>query len=554
MRVTEGMIYKRIVNNIHSSMKRLQELQLKISTGKRITKASDDPVGSMRSLYVRTTLGELEQFKKNINDTQTVFSVVDNSLQKVIELLRESRNLAVMGANETSSGARKIISENINEIIKGMLDIANTEYSGAYLFGGSKPNSEPFVSDVREYPSHIYYRGDRSVFYTEIGINNLFPRNFPGDKIFGTEKHHTIIGKRKVFDTEKPLNQVLPGPVFPATTSFEINLEGVAPTTITIDPQTQSLKDLVNEINLQNELKNSPIVAEIDRDNRLVIKSTVSGKAGRIYIRDIDGLLTKLGIADTNGEITGENIFPESEPGIFDTLLELRDYLKNIASENDELIYLDDTEGNPLSLKEYDVISVDIDGSVQDFVIGSGVNTLSDLAKKIQEFARSTGYTTLIVEFKRGRLTFTNASGDGATDIGNITITARDSQGRPNTRFNQIMSTLGGIEANGSQTFSSIICTRNSGRNISSTITDIERNIDRVLSIVSELGTKMQRLEATENKILDLKVVTERFLSENEDVDLPQVILEFQTQQNVYQAALASAAKLIQPNLFEFLR
>jgi flagellar hook-associated protein 3 FlgL len=43
-------------------------------------------------------------------------------------------------------------------------------------------------------------------------------------------------------------------------------------------------------------------------------------------------------------------------------------------------------------------------------------------------------------------------------------------------------------------------------------------------------------------------------LSDVEDVDLPKTIMDMQLQQTSYQAALAAAAKVIQPSLIDFLR
>jgi flagellar hook-associated protein 3 FlgL len=553
MRVTLNMLYNKLVENIHQSMGRLQELQTKISTGKKIGKSSDDPIGSIRALYNRTNLGEIEQFEKNIQDITTNFNISEQSLQEVINKLREARIVAIQGANETSSEGRRAIADTINELIKGMLEVGNTEYGGRYLFGGTKTQAQPFIADIEDQPGKIFYRGDNKILYSEIGLNSLFPLNLPGDKIFRTEHFHTIRANKKVADTRKVLNQVLEGG-FSGPVSFEISLEGVTPTVVTIDPQAQSLEDLMEEINTRNQNKEIPIRAEIDSDNRLVIFSTVEGREGNIKIRDIDGLLERLGIANSKGEIIGEQEISSEEDGIFETLIKLRDYLLGRAEAENQLIHLRDAKGRSLGLKSSDRIIIDIDGNIKEFKVGNEINTLSDLARGIQGFARSNGYPTLIVLFKRGRLTFINPAGEGARDISNISIRGISQSGEELKVFNEVMASLGGIAADGSTTTSSLIDTEEQGKNLSSIIGDIDRNIDNVLSVVSEVGTKLQRLESTKNKLADTKVVIQKLLSENEDIDLPKAILEFQTQQNIYQAALLSATKIVQANLFDFLR
>jgi flagellar hook-associated protein 3 FlgL len=43
-------------------------------------------------------------------------------------------------------------------------------------------------------------------------------------------------------------------------------------------------------------------------------------------------------------------------------------------------------------------------------------------------------------------------------------------------------------------------------------------------------------------------------LSEVEDIDLPQTIMDVKLQETAYQAALAASARVIQPSLMDFLR
>jgi len=53
----------------------------------------------------------------------------------------------------------------------------------------------------------------------------------------------------------------------------------------------------------------------------------------------------------------------------------------------------------------------------------------------------------------------------------------------------------------------------------------------------------------------DDRVLTLRSqLSDVEDIDLPNTIMELNLQQTAYQAALAATARVVQPSLLDFLR
>lgn len=64
----------------------------------------------------------------------------------------------------------------------------------------------------------------------------------------------------------------------------------------------------------------------------------------------------------------------------------------------------------------------------------------------------------------------------------------------------------------------------------------------------------MNRLELTEKKLDSQVLSVKTLLSKNEDVDMAKVIIDINTEENIYRASLAAGAKIIQPSLVDFLR
>ena len=61
MRVTPKMITDMVTANLSSSVSRLLWLQNQMSTGRRINRPNDDPIGLTRDLSYRTTIETVEQ-------------------------------------------------------------------------------------------------------------------------------------------------------------------------------------------------------------------------------------------------------------------------------------------------------------------------------------------------------------------------------------------------------------------------------------------------------------------------------------------------------------
>lgn len=85
-------------------------------------------------------------------------------------------------------------------------------------------------------------------------------------------------------------------------------------------------------------------------------------------------------------------------------------------------------------------------------------------------------------------------------------------------------------------------------------IPDMEKQLDNINRIRADLGARYNRLELTENRLRMDKVTFTRLMSENEDADIAEVIMKLKNEENVYQASLSAGARIIQPNLLDFLR
>lgn len=89
---------------------------------------------------------------------------------------------------------------------------------------------------------------------------------------------------------------------------------------------------------------------------------------------------------------------------------------------------------------------------------------------------------------------------------------------------------------------------------ISQAIGDLDSRIDNVLEKWAEIGAKSNRLELTKNRLEDENNNLKNLLSKVEDVDMAELIIKLKSEESVYQAALSSGARIIQPSLVDYLR
>ncbi|AXF56311.1 flagellar hook-associated protein FlgL [Salicibibacter kimchii] len=85
-------------------------------------------------------------------------------------------------------------------------------------------------------------------------------------------------------------------------------------------------------------------------------------------------------------------------------------------------------------------------------------------------------------------------------------------------------------------------------------LSTIDGHLDEVLRAEAELGARVNRVEMIEGRLGNQNEIATRIMSENEDADIAEVIIDLVTQESLHQAALAAGSRIIQPSLMDFLR
>ena len=83
---------------------------------------------------------------------------------------------------------------------------------------------------------------------------------------------------------------------------------------------------------------------------------------------------------------------------------------------------------------------------------------------------------------------------------------------------------------------------------------NIEKYQDNVNKSIADLGSREARLNLTESRLSDYNDDFTELMSNNEDANLAETIVRFNSQQTIYNASLAATAKVVQNSLLDFLR
>jgi flagellar hook-associated protein 3 FlgL len=181
MRVASKTIYDVVKYNLGKASEEMNNANRIVSSGKRISDLSDDPVGLTQSLKIKSVLSGLEQVGRNISLGKSWLVSSESALSSVQELISDAKALSVQMASATTGATQRAsASLTVQNILDEIVSLANTEVGGRYIFSGSKTDTAPFSSD-----GTTYYGNDEP-FAVKIGRDATVQVGRDGEEVFGT--------------------------------------------------------------------------------------------------------------------------------------------------------------------------------------------------------------------------------------------------------------------------------------------------------------------------------------------------------------------------------
>ncbi|MBW1714913.1 MAG: flagellar hook-associated protein FlgL [Deltaproteobacteria bacterium] len=180
MRVANKTVYDMVKFDLGRINEELNKANRVVTTGKRITDLSDDPVRLSEALNVRSALSNLEQLGRNIDMGRSWLATSESALSQVQNLISDTRALCVQMVNGTiTPEQRAMAAEMVQNTIEEFVSLANTEVNGQYVFAGWKTDTIPFDQDGT-------YNGDNHAFAIKIGNDTTVEVGSDGEAVFET--------------------------------------------------------------------------------------------------------------------------------------------------------------------------------------------------------------------------------------------------------------------------------------------------------------------------------------------------------------------------------
>ena len=145
MRITTSMVQRNVLSDLNSLSEKLAKTQSKASSGKEITRPSDNPYQTSRALGLRQTLAANEQYQSNISDARGWQDATEAALGSITDFVNRAQSLLLEGATDSAdAGARNSVADEIDQIIQGLKETSNASFGDRYLMSGTATATAPY--------------------------------------------------------------------------------------------------------------------------------------------------------------------------------------------------------------------------------------------------------------------------------------------------------------------------------------------------------------------------------------------------------------------------
>ena len=186
-RVTSRMFTQRIASAAQRHQFKIGKLQSQISSGLRVQKPSDDPT-VFRSLLARKSMdARFDAWSGNIQEAETQLNSSVDHLLSLRKLFQDAKDIALESRQSTEPS---ILADQTEGLRQNVLEIANQNVNGVYLFAGTAMHTQPFVDSG----DGIDYQGAQARSHIVVSRQITVDVLYSGQEVFqSSERGETLV-------------------------------------------------------------------------------------------------------------------------------------------------------------------------------------------------------------------------------------------------------------------------------------------------------------------------------------------------------------------------
>lgn len=191
MKATMGMNYRMLAYNLESISNKLYDLRQQSVTGKKLNKPSDDPAAIRPVLHYGVQIKMTERYLDHMAVAKGNMELLDSNLGHIEDIMVRAKEIGIAAINGTANDEDlQTFANQIASLFDEMLQAANSQPTGQFIFAGYKNKTIPFTQNTAHNPDDsstgplVYYHGDNNNRTLEIAPGNYIQISLTGNTLF----------------------------------------------------------------------------------------------------------------------------------------------------------------------------------------------------------------------------------------------------------------------------------------------------------------------------------------------------------------------------------
>ena len=196
MQVSSKQFYDTQLKSMQDLQSDVSKLQQQISSGKQLTKPSDDPIVFSR---LQLQIDNIDQYARNITLASARVNQQSSTVGQAANIATRLQELVLQGANDTLSKTdRQSIAIEMQNLSSQLVDLGNTtDQNGEAIFGGFRAKAPVFTPDAN---GRVHYSGDNGVHELQVGDGVTVQAGVDGTNTFMAVRTPGESNPRSAFD------------------------------------------------------------------------------------------------------------------------------------------------------------------------------------------------------------------------------------------------------------------------------------------------------------------------------------------------------------------
>lgn len=541
MRITNQMMINNTMANIQVNKNQLSTIDNQLSTQKKISKPSEDPIVAIRALRLRSSLEQVTQYlDKNIPDASSWLDVTEGALNEANSIITNLYQYCNQGSTDSYSTAeRDTIATSLNKLKEAFYSQGDVDYAGRYVFSGFQTD-KPLTYQSNADAENVNYTITQNFTRDNIENKTIYTNAYSNDDIVNLNVTKDGDGNY-VTPNVADVYRIRTGYTTVKDTGYQMNYND---TDIKVNDDGTQATVTTYELDASGAVKK-------DADNNPIVKATTTVALGadkKFEVTDSHGNAVKIGTTtDANcapaaNEImfnatTGEVLLgTDTHKTIYNTNSFSLTYNKDnfIKGDLDPTMYYNCIDNNTgiAYKKESSAIEYNINFS-QKLKVNTEASDAFDiyLGRDIDDLVNSVQNVI-----------------DVESQIDKVKSMQGLDQYKDDASQEKLSAMLEGLNKQHDLAKDQMTKAFESG------VSKMQSHQQTVTLAKADVGNRQTRLDLTKSRLTDQKTNFTTLKSQNEDVDLEEVVVNYTSAELVYNASLTAASKAVQQTLLDFLR